>query len=479
MVFEYRIEIKNNAGSTLNFGNVSPNLILASKIKNVKKDKIATLTFDIVNSSGTYTNEFTELNEVNLYIDHDLGGGEFHRFDGEVVEQIPSEDGSIISVICKGSNRYLKERVLNEVATNIDFGQWVKDRLTAQMPEVNATGITTSTGYIIDEIRADAQYMFDNFEDLEKETTWKLDIVPGKVAELFDGDRGASGITLTDGTGGNVKQGTIGLRNSNVSRKNSVTVIGGNETIVDFDEDQFTWATGDATVIPLSNAIDTLGFVKFGGVTKTEGTDFEITTDRKSLKLITISNADTVDIRYDFKSQVWWKEQDPSATIIRELTIKDETILTQARAEILARNTLERVNISQTKGNISSEAIVTNFKWYQTLELAVTNFTGTFNIVGYTETIAETYTVNFDLSVVLDQNSQKILDLIKQVDKLASQNFESVTIKDGFFLQDLMAITDYLEGFESGIGTRFYYDISDWDDSKTYDTGETSETQFL
>ena len=201
--------------------------------------------------------------------------------------------------------------------------------------------------------------------------------------------------------------------------------------------------------------------------------------DRKSLKLITISNADTVDIRYDFKSQVWWKEQDPSATIIRELTIKDETILTQARAEILARNTLERVNISQTKGNISSEAIVTNFKWYQTLELAVTNFTGTFNIVGYTETIAETYTVNFDLSVVLDQNSQKILDLIKQVDKLASQNFESVTIKDGFFLQDLMAITDYLEGFESGIGTRFYYDISDWDDSKTYDTGETSETQFL
>jgi len=478
MTKEYRIRVTKNDTTTIDFGNISPNVTEAFDIVHTKRDQIAILSFSLSNPNGKYNNEFTNFNDIQFFVKLD-GISESKRFGGEIIEVAPEPDNNSIRITCRGRNGVLKERYWSGVASNIDLGQHIKNVLDEKAAELDTTGINTSTGIIIDEIKVDAQLVFDHFEDLFRENNYQLDVDPDNVVNLFESQKGSSGITLSDGDGGNVKEGTNRLIDSSLSVKNSVTVIGGNERIEDFDEDQITWNTGDSTIIVLSNAIDTLKFVKFAGITKVEGTDFEITSDRKGIKLITIANGNTVDIRYDFLSPVWWREQDISATKLREFVIKDDTILTQQRAENIAKTTLSKILVRQIKGDITSGLIDSEFEWYQTLELSTSRFTGTHTIVGFTETFQQDYEVTYELAQVLDENTKKILQLIKDVDKLKDVDETTATIKDGFFLEDLYAITEELEGFETGIGTRFFWDVSDWDDGKTYDVGEGTETQFL
>jgi len=501
MVYEYRIQIQKDDGSYINFGNSLSSgsvwgltvpftvpstlssiggltiLKKAFDLVHTKKNKISIFNFKLDNGTGLYDNEFTEGNDVQFFVKID-GTNESKRFGGEIIEVSPDSDNKNLTITCTGRNSILIDRYWTGVATNIDFGQHIKNVLIEKVPEVDVSGINVSTGYIIDEVKAESQRLDEHFEDLQRETTWILDINPNNVAIIFDSNKGSSGITLADGIGGNVKRGSNKLRESRLSIKNSITVIGGSETTTDFDEDQITWNTGDSTLITLSNVVDEIVWVKFNGIIKTEGVDWELTSDKRFVKLLTITNGQTVDIRNNFKTGVWWKEQDPLATKLKEFVIKDPTILTQDRAESLAKNTLAKLLVIQVKGAIESALITNEFEWYETLELLTGRFNGEHIIVGFTETITEDYEVSFELAQVLDENAKKIIELSKELDKLKKVDTDDI-LKDGLIFQDILDILENLTGFEIPIGTRAFWDISDWDDGTTYDTGEGTETQFL
>lgn len=496
MAVKYIILVKEDDGTQRSFGNIGAYELKVKSIKHIKKDRTAILNVILDNKNNEFNNQFTQDNEIDFYVANDGGGswglpvtfevpstlGEqptFFRFSGEVSEVVPNEDNTQVTLICKGENDVLSQRSWSGSDTNVDLGQHIVNVLTEEASEIDTSTINTSTGIILDEVRGDAIFIRDHFDDLFRENNYQLDIGPDLVATLFENNRGSSGITLIDGASGNVIKGSNKLRESNLSKKNTVTVIGGSETVVDFDEDQITWNTGDSTNIVLRHRIDTLGFVKFGGVTKVEDTDFTIGDDRITITLLTQSNGDTIDIRYNYKSPVWWREQDPSTVKVKELVIKDDTILTQSRAEELAKASLAKVGIRVTKGSISSDKITKDFKWFETLDLNLQAFSGSHKIIGFTEDVTDDYKVTFEIAEVLDDNARKILQIIKDVDKLKGADITTVTIKDGFTLTDEVVDSETIEGFETPRGTRFTYDVSTWDSGDTYDTGEGTETQWL
>ena len=497
MVIAYRIKVNQDDGTERNFGNFNTHELKVKTIKHIKKDRTAIMQVVLDNVNNEFNNEFTDDNLIEGYwqeVNSLVTGlmvpftvpssltsvSTFKRFSGEVSEVVPNEDNTEVTLICKGNNDILTQRTWSGIERNVDLGQHIKNVLDEEAPEIDTSTINTSTGIILDEVRGNAIYLKDHFDDLFRENTWQLDITVDLVADFFENNRGSSGLILSDqGTGLQVIKGSNKLRESNLTKKNVVTVIGGNERTENFDEDQITWNTGDPVLITLTNPLEELVFVQFNGITMTEGTDFEVTSDRRFIKLLTITDGDTVDIRYDFLTGIWWREQDPGATKRKELVINDPTIVSSTRAEELARATLAKIGIRVTKGSLASDDIKTNFLWQQTLELDMKAFTGEHKIIGFTEDITQDYIVTFEIAEVLDDNARKILDLIRSLEKMRVSEFQDVIIRDGFTLFDTYLLPDDITGFETGIGTRFFWDVSNWDDGKTWDTGEDTETQFL
>ena len=480
----YRVEIIRDDGSTLSLGNYSTHVQDVIKITNNRQNIIGIMSLELNNSDG-YDIDFSKFNNIEMFVYNDDVTTPVKRFSGEVVEVDPNEDNTKVKLLCKDWNNTLKVRYISGHWTNIDLGLLIKNVLDEKCSEFDTSGINTSTGVILDEVKADAIWIKDFFDDLFRENNYQINITVEKVADLFENNKGASAITLSDGVGGNVLKGTVNLKRSNISTKNSVTVIGGQETIVDYDLDQFTWNTGNTKSIVLPNAVSNLQWVKFAGATKTEGTDFEISASGQVLTLITIADTNTVDMRYDYKSSVWWKETDLSASSVREHVLKDETLVTQTRAENIAKTLLAKFNSQQTKGDIGSISITDDFGWYETLILDLASFTGAHIIVGFIETITNIYTVKFSLSEVLDENTKKIFEILKDLDKLKSADLTTSTIKDGYNAQDLYSLLDLVEGWERGVGDRWIFNHptnSKMNDGKVMRTGNdysTTETQFL
>jgi hypothetical protein len=489
MVTYYAVVVTDNAGVVQTYGNNLGELAIVSIDIN-KQNRIGIVNITLDNITGLLHQDFTNLNAIEIFVlpegivaDPSDINNYYKRFGGEVEENTPNNDKSRTVLMCKDHNNILAQRSITGTYTAIDLGQLYYNVLSEKCPEVDLTGINTSTGVIVDKIQADAVYISSFFDDLEREYSYKLSIDFDLKAIFIDGSSGASGITLSEGDSGNVIDGTQNLKNSNVSRKNKIVVIGGSETIADFDEDQLTWTTGDSTTILLSNRIDNLTWVKFAGVTKTVDVDFEIIQNGSAIKLLTIANGNTVDTRYDYLNPIWYAEQDPSTSKVRELTVKDSTILTQERAITLAQALLTKLGVPIIKGTVASDDITSEFTLLQTLNLSdVQGFTGVYIISGYREEIKGIYKVTFTLTQVLDDVTIKLFDLIKDVDKLKNTNTDIAIIRDGFTLFDLLGLSETLEGYEQGVGTRWIFDHptnSKMDDGKTMDTYNTTETQFL
>lgn len=480
----YRVEIVRDNATTLLLGNYSTHIKDVISIKNNRQQVIGVMSIEL-NNSDNYDVDFSEFNDIDLYFYNDDITTPVKRFSGEVIEVIPSEDNTKVKLLCKDWNNTLKVRSISGSWTNIDLGLLVKNVLEEKCPEFDNTTINTSTGIILDEVRADAIWIKDFFDDLFRENDYQLNISVDKVSTLFLLNQGSSGITLSDGSGGGVLKGGVKLKRSNISTKNSIIVIGGNESIPDYDLAQFTWNTGETKSIILPNKVDNLQWVKFAGVTKTLDTDFSISTDGTVLTLITISSGETIDMRYDYKSSVWWKETQASATKIREYILKDETIITQTRAENIAKALYIKLSTQISKGTVADESITANFKWYETLTLNLASFTGVHNIVGYVEDIRDTYIVTFTLSEILDENTKKIFDMLKDIDKLKSADLGTAAIKDGFNIEDLYSMLDLVEAWERGVGDRWIFNHptnSKMNDGKVMRAGadySTTETQFL
>lgn len=410
----------------------------------------------------------------------------FKRFSGIVEEANPSDDARVITLFCKDNNDILTQRSITGTWYNIDLGQLYYTILAEKCREVDISGINTSTGIIIDKIQADARVIAELFDDLQNEYDYNLLIDDDLIAHLINDTNGDSGITLTQGAGGNVIKGGANLKNSNLSRKNAVKVIGGDEEVPAFDEPQQTWVTGNSRLIALSNIVDTLNFVKFNGVEMVEGTDFTLTTDRRFINLITILNGNTIDVRYSYLNPIYWTEQNPGVTKVRELVIKDPTVLTQARAEQLAKTMLAKLDARQVKGTVATDGVDKSFSKLQTINLnAVSGFTGSYTIAGYKEVIKDYYAVAFNLTEQLDDTTKKIFSIIKDIDKLKNADSTIATIRDGFTLYDYLGLSDSVIGYEQGIGDRWIFNhptnakMNDGKVMRTGPTYSTTPTQFL
>ena len=474
MAIDYKIKITNNNG-VQSIYNKNSNIIMNIELK--RKSRIGIMEIEVDNTNGQFDDEFTEFNEIYYSISPDnvttwglsvpfevpstLSSQPkyFQRFGGEVIEVTPNEDNTSITLTCKDWNNLLAQQTITGTWTDIDLGQLIYNIISEKYSDFDVSQINTSTGVTIDRIQADAIYINDFLDDIFRENDYNLYVDSNKIVRLFDTNRGSSGIVLTTGNSGNLIDSTINLKKSNISRKNKITIIGGNEVIENFDESQFTWNTGDNLLIPLEHLVLEMKFVKFNGTEVSEGTDFELTEDKRFIKLKTISDGDTVDVRYNYNNPIWWSEQDPSASTIRELVVKDDTILTQSRAQAIATKFFNSLSLTKVKGSLSSDVIDKNFGWKETLQ--VSNVNGVNNdleILGFTESLKKYYKVDFELSQVLDENTKKIVDLIKDVDKLKSSDSSTATLKDGFTISEILGLNDQeADGYERSIGDKWIF----------------------
>ena len=478
----YQVVVDDDAGSTLNLGNTAGDTEDVNELSIISNGRIKLANIKLSNLNGKYNNEFTKENHIDVHLKNDDGvSALFHRFTGEVLEVQPNRDDTRVTLICKDVNSKLAERTITGNWTNTDLGEIIYDVIVEKLPEIDASQINQSTGIIIDEVRVEARYVNDFFDDLFRENTYNFVIDNDLIARLFDTDRGSSGITLFDGSGGNVIDGTQNLKNSNLTRKNTVTVIGGQET--DNQTDNFVYVGQGTTFVlrqPVKPGTDPVVEVN----SSASGVTFTVSSDGRVIDVTSsLSNNDTVDIVYDFESQVWWKESVLGITNEKEVVIKDSTIITIDRAKSLAEQTIKKLNTKILKGGVSGTNINIDFDWFSTLELdTVSGFSGTQIIKGYTEKIQDTYVVNFNLSELLDANTRKLFEAFKEIDKLKDTG-EPALIRDGFTIFDIIDDEEEVTATVQGIGTRWIFDHptnSAMDDNKTMDTyGTTPVNQPL
>ena len=478
----YQVVVDKDDETTLNIGNTAGDTDDVNQISITSNGRIKIAKIILSNLNNKYDNEFTTENPIDVHLKNDDSvSALFHRFTGEVLEVQPNRDNTRVTLICKDVNNRLAERVITGNWTNIDLGLLIYNVITEKLPEIDASSINQTTGIIIDEVRVEARYINDFFDDIFRENNYDFFIDNDLIARLFNTNQGVSGITLSDGVGGNVIDGTQNLKNSNLTRKNTVTVIGGTET--DNQEDNFVYL-GQGTTFVLRQPIKlgTTPVVEIEG--SPSGVTFTVSSDGRVVDITSsLSIDDTVDIAYDFESQVWWKESVLGTTNEKEVVIKDDTIITVARARSLSEQTITKLNTKILKGSASATNINTDFLWFETLELdTVSGFSGTQIIKGYTETITDTYVVNFNLSELLDANTRKLFEAFKEIDKLKDTG-EDALIRDGFTIFDIIDDDEVVTATVQGIGTRWIFDHptnSAMDDNKTMDTyGTTPVNQPL
>lgn len=476
----YQVVIVKDDGTTLTIGNTIGDVEDTNTIEIQANGPIKIAKVNIDNLNGQYDDEFSSENVIDIYIrDEDNTLPLYHRFTGEVLEAVPNRDNTRITLICKDVNNLLAERLITGVWTNIDLGEFIYQVMAEKAPEIDNSTINQTTGIVIDEIRSEARKILDLFNDVFRENTYQFYIDNDKISQLFDDNRGNSTVVLADGSGGNVIDGTQNLKRSSISKKNSVTVIGGTEA--DNQTDNFVY-TGTAQ-FTLREQIkpNTTPVVEVNGspsgVTFTQSSDGRVVEVTSSL-----STNDTVDVTYDFEKQVWWQETLLGATNLKEVAIKDETIITINRARDVAVRTIDKLGVTVIKGTVGATDMSTDFQLFETLELnTVSGFAGTQTIKGYTENLAKDYRVTFQLTELLDIETRKLVQTIQELEKVKGTG-KTAIVRDGISVFDVPDDEEDLVGEEQGIGTRWIFDHptnSAMDDSKTMDDYGTSLTQFL
>lgn len=459
---EYLVKLTNDAGTVIEFGNYSTKLrsIIDININRENKNGIAEIRLD--NKGTNYDSDFLTLNKVEIFIIID--SIEIKRFSGTVEENNPNADNTAATLTCHDNNSILSHRTIVGTWSSIDLGLLVKTVLEEKCPEIDVTGINVSTGDTFDLVQSASLYISDFFDDIFKESNYNLFIDDDLVAQLYE-TRGDSGITIIDGQTtispteeqGLLVSGSLDLKKSNVSNINSVTVIGGNEQIEDFIEN-FVYAGSKNFALRYRVANVSPDYVKVNGTPITQTTDYELSQTRTLLHIITTLTAgDTIEIKYTGEDPVWWREQDLSVTSdkLREYVVTDNTILTLDRATNLASSLLSKFKTIQIKGSLSAVNITKEFFKGQTINLDITSYIDTYNIEGYHEYIGETYIVGFSLNQILDMNTKKIYELIKDLQKAKNPTSSIQTIRDGYTLTDILINEEELDGYDSDLGDAF------------------------
>lgn len=390
------------------------------------------------------------------------------KFIGDIVEDEPNFRNTQKSLLVKDLNYKFAERAYTGNHDGEDLGEIIYAIITEKFPEFDATKINQLTGLTLGEFSVSAKKVNDIFDDLKTEYDWDVFVNNSNEVILFENTNGATGIVLSSQ---NVDGERTKLRSSNLSNKNQVTVIGGDEIVSDFDVPQFTWKTGDTKAIFTQHKICSLEWVKFDSITMVEGTDFNIMPERNGITLLdTIGNNVTIDIRFCYRNPVWWREQDLAASDIREITIIDDGIQTQDRAEQLAKTVLQKSNLTKVKGNAFAIEVQKPFEWKQTLELSnISKYSGQHTIEGFTEYFQTRHIVDFDLTEVLDENTRMIVKILKDLNKVKGANVTSDLIKDGFNISEILATFEDIIAYEQGVGDRWIFDHptnSQMDDEK-------------
>jgi len=487
---QYLIKITNDVGTVLEFGNYSTKLksIIDCNINRENKNGIGTIRID--NRGLSYDTDFLTLNKIEIFIIID--SVEVKRFSGTVEENNPNADNTSITLTCHDNNAILSHRAIVGTWANIDLGLLVKTVLEEKCPEIDVTGINITTGETFDLVQSASLYISDFFDDIFKESNYNLFIDDDLVAQLYE-TRGSSGITIIDSqtttstteSQGLLISGSLDLKKSNVSNINSVTVIGGNEQILDFIEN-FVYAGSNN--FPLKYRVLTVSpdYVKVNGTPVSQATDYDLSQKRTLLHFTsTLTNGDLIEIKYTGENPVWWREQDLSVTSenLREYVVTDNTILTLERATKLASSLLSKFKTIQEKGSLKAVNILKEFFKGQTINLNITSFNDTYKIEGYCEYIGDTYICNFSLNQILDMNTKKIYELIKDLQKAQNTTQSIQTIRDGYTITDIIEEIEELEGYQSGIGNVLIVNnaVSGKVNSDDYQVNGSygTETQFL
>lgn len=487
----YIVRVYNDNGDLLEFGNHGSYNKKIMDFVIDRNNRVGIMQINIDNKNESFNTDFLKLNRIEVFLLH--SGQEVKRFSGTVEENRPSPDNTFVSITCHDNNGILARRDIVGVWRNIDLGLLVKTILQEKCPEIDVTEINISTGIILDLVQSASLKISDFLDDLFKESNYDLFIDDSLVAKFYE-DRGNSKLVVVDskstdtdtlsvevledfedvdvndnqdvellGSGEIVRDeclllaNSLGLRKSNVSNVNSITVIGGNEQIDNFIE-SFTYVGSKNFPLRYKVANVNPDYVKVNGTPVSQETDYDLSQGRTLLHFtVALSTSDTIEISYTAENPIWWKEQDPSVSSdkIREETINDPTILTLERAQSLAIATLSKNNSTITKGPLSVINVNSEFFKGQTIELNLTSFSGDFFINGYTETVSETYIVDFALNRKLDEQTKKIYELIKDMSKVKNSNQQIQTVRDGFTISDVADFDEELEGYEYDFGDAF------------------------
>lgn len=464
MVHKWRLNLTDNSNQVKLMGNEASRELVMNRCTIKKDGRIGTATIEIDNKNSRYDNEFENFNNFEFFFKNGLDSVEDDvempkRFAGQVLETTPSADNTKITLTCQDWNGKLAKRTWTGVRRDIDLGQLIYDIMVEKFPEFDPTQINVNTGIVLDEYRSDARYVNAILNDLFKENTYECYVDYDKIVRLFDTNQGSTGIVLYSGDQGNVIQKSINLKKSNLSNYNSVTVIGGSELIKDHPE-EFTYKGFSKTLI-LGNIADKINTMKINNIVIPEddwGNYWEFGSDKKTIIIkAELQIDDEIEFIYDYRNSIWCRETELGETDLRELVIKDSSILTLKRAEAIAKTTLAKQNITQIKGTCASDKITEDFLPFQTLELGYVNgFKGVQNIKAYQEEIsAADYIVTFTLEQVFDENTRMIINLMNELDKLKSKDSSTVTIRDGFNINEILNLVEETTATQKGQGNRF------------------------